>query len=186
MHTYLQIDTACVQHINMGHVQAHSNNSQIEGSWNLWDLKGQRAQGCSILSIAKTPLRALRPSKYCWLHWLTNLSYLKYGNSKSQPQTTKRQWILPTCSLIGRSNCVTSTATMSNQLLLTGWFDFSSSQIPCLLSYSTHTHFTSFTAPHSNLPKTKMQWGAGKIVSAHADSRISDCNRSTPKFLLRA
>ena len=47
------------------------------------DLEGRRAQGCSIPSVARMLLRALKPSKYHRFHWPTNLTYLEYGNSYS-------------------------------------------------------------------------------------------------------
>ena len=89
---------------------------------NLWDLEGQRAQGCSIQSIGRMLLKALRPSKYRRFYWQTNLehgnSYTCIKGCKSQPQTAKRRWILAICSPIVSRNCVTPTATKSNALQL--------------------------------------------------------------------
>ena len=63
------------------------------------------------------------------------------------------------------------------------WWTFSSSEIPRPLSNFIHTHFISSTALQSNLLKTKIQQGAGKVT----DSRISDFTSiSTAKILLRA
>ena len=44
------------------------------------DLEGQRTWGCSVPSIARMLLRALRPSKYHRFHWPMNLTYLEYVN----------------------------------------------------------------------------------------------------------
>ena len=53
----------------------------IQRPWNIQDREVRRARGCSVLSVARTLPRALRPSKYRRFHWLTNLTYLKHGNS---------------------------------------------------------------------------------------------------------
>ena len=77
------------------------------------------------------------------------------------------------------------------QLQLTEWYDFSSFQYhahfwsppPTSVTSPSTLHFTSSTATQSNILKTKMQQGAGKLKSTQTAGFLTQQIRSTAKAL---